>query len=74
MAVLLQHHPSKGNPSTGRAARGSGALSGLADILLELRPTYAYDPTDRRHLLFCYSRSRDTPPRVPAKSSNRQGS
>jgi hypothetical protein len=62
IAVLILHHPAKGNPSPGQAARGSGALSGLADILLEMRLPNAQDPTDRRRLLFGYSRSRTTPP------------
>lgn len=62
IAVLLPHHPAKGNPNPGQAARGSGALSGLADVLLELRLANAMDPTDRRRRLFCYSRNRETPP------------
>src|SRR5262249_14760917 len=31
LSVLLLHHPRKGNPAVGQAARGSGALSGFAD-------------------------------------------
>jgi hypothetical protein len=62
IAVLLPHHPAKGNPSPGQAARGSGALSAFADILLELRLGNAGDPTDRRRILFGYSRSPATPP------------
>ena len=41
MAVLLLHHPVKGEPREGQAARGSGALLGFADISIEMRFTPA---------------------------------
>jgi hypothetical protein len=37
LSVLLLHHPSKAATATGLAARGSGALSGFADILIEMK-------------------------------------
>jgi hypothetical protein len=64
LAVLLCHHPRKGDPTPGQAARGSGALPAFADILLELHPFTAGDPTDRRRVLFGFSRWDDTPPRL----------
>src|SRR5262249_39296652 len=36
LAVLLLHHPRKKPSAAGESARGSGALSGHADILMEL--------------------------------------
>jgi len=36
-AVLLLHHPRKSDGGEGRAARGSGALPGFVDIVLEMR-------------------------------------
>jgi hypothetical protein len=61
LSLLLQHHPAKGNPALGQAARGAGALSGIADILLELRPADPANPSDRRRLFFGFSRSPETP-------------
>jgi archaellum biogenesis ATPase FlaH len=61
MAVLLPHHPAKGNPGVGQAARGTGALSAFADVLLELRPSDPDNPADRRRLLYAFSRSPETP-------------
>jgi hypothetical protein len=36
MAVLLSHHPRKAQSADGRAARGSGALLGFVDVLIEM--------------------------------------
>jgi hypothetical protein len=36
-AVLLVHHPRKGDGQHGTATRGSGALPGFVDVLVELR-------------------------------------
>jgi hypothetical protein len=63
-AVLLPHHPAKGNPNPGQAARGSGALLAYVDIHLELRLADPMNPADRRRLLFAYGRSDETPPLV----------
>jgi hypothetical protein len=61
LSVLILHHPSKGDPPLGQAARGSGALSGYADILLEMRlcPNAADD--ERRRRLYAFSRFPETP-------------
>src|SRR5947209_11366567 len=62
LAVLLQHHPRKGPPTPGQAARGSGALPAFVDIDLELHPFVAGVPTDRRRRLLGRSRWDETPP------------
>jgi hypothetical protein len=62
MAVLLQHHPRKGDVTTGQAARGSGALSAYADILVEMDCCRrARAGNDRRRALVAYSRYDETP-------------
>lgn len=63
LAVLLLHHPAKGEPRLGQAARGSGVLSAVADILLELRVPPG-DPATRRRRLFGFSRFEETPRRL----------
>ena len=62
MAVLLLHHPRKAVAEAGHAPRGSGALTGHADILLELRP-YSRADDDRRRLCGA-SRFVETPRQV----------
>src|SRR5438034_4188389 len=61
LCVLILHHPTKGNPMPGQAARGSGALAGCVDIILEMRPFAPGDADDRRRLLQGYSRHDETP-------------
>jgi hypothetical protein len=65
LSVLLLHHPRKGENVAGQAARGSGALSGYVDILIEMqwngRPA---DDNDRRRRLQAYSRFEETPRRL----------
>jgi hypothetical protein len=61
VAVLIAHHPKKGATLPGQAARGSGALAGFVDILLEMRPV-SRRPDDRRRLLRAFSRHAATPP------------
>jgi hypothetical protein len=61
MSVLVLHHPSKGEPPIGQAARGSGALSGYADILIEMRTYPKADADDRRRRLWAWSRFPETP-------------
>jgi hypothetical protein len=61
VSVLVLHHPPKNEPSIGRAARGSGALSGYADILLEMRTFGDPDNTDRRRKLWTFSRFPESP-------------
>jgi hypothetical protein len=60
IAVLLLHHPGKGKPLPGQAARGSGALPGFADILVEMS-WCSTDSNDRRRKLLAFSRYESTP-------------
>ncbi len=61
VAVLVLHHPSKRPAPEGQAARGSGALSAHADVLIELRPDPHGGDADRRRRLTALSRFRATP-------------
>ncbi|MFL5338743.1 MAG: AAA family ATPase [Gemmataceae bacterium] len=63
-AVLLLHHPRKQESEPGHAARGSGALAGHADILLELRSYPRAGEADRRRRLCGLSRFAQTPRQV----------
>jgi hypothetical protein len=61
-ALLLVHHPRKGDATEGQASRGSGALPGFVDVIIELR---RYDPENRddtRRTLTTYSRFDESPP------------
>ncbi|HKA05662.1 MAG TPA: AAA family ATPase [Gemmataceae bacterium] len=60
LAVLLPHHPTKGEPKLGQAARGSGALMAASDIILEMRHPGG-NPWTRRRKLFGWSRHDETP-------------
>jgi AAA domain len=60
LAVWLLHHPAKGDPALGQAARGSGALMASVDIILEMRHPGG-DPFTRRRKLFGWSRYTETP-------------
>ncbi|MBV9125877.1 MAG: AAA family ATPase [Planctomycetes bacterium] len=64
LSVLLLHHPGKGDPAIGQAARGSGALSGSADILIEMRFCPGAADNDRRRRLYAFSRYPETPRRL----------
>jgi hypothetical protein len=61
VGVLLVHHPRKGCSARGQSARGSGALAGYVDILIEMgwvgRPE---DHRDRRRWLRSFSRYEQT--------------
>jgi len=61
MAVLLLHHPRKGRAGDGQAARGSGALTGYADVVVEMRHYVRAAEDDRRRVLHGYSRHEQTP-------------
>jgi hypothetical protein len=63
-AFLIAHHPSKGETLPGQAARGSGALSGFADILIEMRLFPHAKDDDRRRRLQAFSRFPETPRRL----------
>jgi hypothetical protein len=60
LSVLVLHHPRKGDSPEGQAARGSGALAGYVDILLEMKGL-TQDGADRRRLLRAFSRHDATP-------------
>jgi hypothetical protein len=61
VGVLLVHHPRKGASAPGQAARGSGALPGYVDILMEMgwagRPE---DDGDRRRWVRAFARFQET--------------
>ena len=61
LAVWILHHPSKDDPPIGRAARGSGALPGCVDILMEMRAYPDAGDDDRRRRLHAFSRFPETP-------------
>ena len=61
LAVLLLHHPAKKESRDGPTGRGSGALLGSADILLEMRWYRRPTDSDRRRRLLALSRFDDTP-------------
>src|SRR5205823_4412199 len=63
-AVLVLHHPRKGEPAPGQAARGSGALSGCVDIVIEMSRVGGPMDDDRRRRLLAFSRHPDTPRRL----------
>jgi hypothetical protein len=60
-AIGLLHHPAKGKTADGQAARGSGALLGFADILLEMSCYRRARSRDRRRRICAYSRYVETP-------------
>jgi hypothetical protein len=60
MAVLLLHHPKKGDALAGQAARGSGALCALVDVLMELSIRRGAAPDDRVRRLLAWSRFEQT--------------
>ena len=63
VAVLVLHHPRKKASTAGSWARGSGALTGFADILLEMHYYSTADSDDRRRKLLGFSRHTATPRR-----------
>jgi hypothetical protein len=60
-AVLLLHHPRKGESSRGQSARGSGALTGFVDIIIEFGRFSGNDPNDCRRKMSGLSRYEATP-------------
>lgn len=61
-AVLLVHHPRKGEGDQAQASRGSGALPGFVDVIVELRRFNPQDPNDTRRKLTAYGRFAEVPP------------
>ena len=60
-AVWLLHHPAKAKSADGQMARGSGALPGFADIVMEMRCVRRARSVDRRRRICAYSRYLETP-------------
>lgn len=63
-AVLLIHHQRKGDAAQGQAVRGSSALTGFVDIIMELGPYDAARRADNRRILETRSRFDETPGEV----------
>jgi len=64
VAVLVLHHPRKGPVAAGQAARGSGALGGSVDIILEMDGLSGPTTDDRRRKVAGFSRFPETPRRL----------
>ena len=60
MSVLILHHPRKGDSAAGQAARGSGALTGYVDIIIEMCCADPLDYKNRRRRLAAWSRYEET--------------
>jgi hypothetical protein len=69
-AVLLLMHPSKSDQTEGRATRGSGALGGFVDTILEMRRFDAEHHADTRRVLRAFSRFEETPAEVVVSFKN----
>ena len=61
ISVLILHHPRKKDATEGQMARGSGALSGFVDILMEMHVYTRGEPLDRRRRIQAFSRHVETP-------------
>ncbi|MCH8852607.1 MAG: bifunctional DNA primase/polymerase [Planctomycetes bacterium] len=55
-ALMLVHHPNKSDGGEAKASRGSGALPGFVDIIMEMRRFDALRHEDTRRVLKTYSR------------------
>jgi hypothetical protein len=61
LAIWLLHHPAKRTHADGQAGRGTSALGGCADILIEMSCIKRLRSPDRRRRLRAYARTEDTP-------------
>jgi hypothetical protein len=61
VSVLVLHHPAKTDRGLGLAARGSGAMSGFVDVLIEMRFRRRTADNDRRRRLTAFARYPETP-------------
>lgn len=61
LAIVLLHHQRKGGGEDGEAIRGSGALAGAADVLLELERPSGDKAPPRQRVLFALGRYPGTP-------------
>ena len=59
-AVLIAHHPSKKDSNGRQSARGSGALQGFMDTIMELQRTNPQMQSDRRRTLTAIGRYHET--------------
>jgi hypothetical protein len=64
VSVLILHHPKKGVRITGQAARGTGAIGGNANIVIEMDGVCGPTEDDRRRKLASLSRHAATPRRL----------
>ena len=64
LAVVLFHHFGKSDGTEGRAARGSTAIGGAVDVMLELRRYKSDDLDDRRRVLSGLGRFDEIPSEV----------
>jgi hypothetical protein len=55
-AILLIRHPRKGDGAEATAGRGSGAVSGFVDIIVEFRRYRSDEKSDTRRVLSVFSR------------------
>ncbi|MCS7256456.1 MAG: AAA family ATPase [Thermomicrobium sp.] len=55
-AVLIVRHPRKSDGSQGTAGRGSGAIAGFVDVIIEMRRYEPEQQQDTRRVLSVYSR------------------
>lgn len=62
--LLIVHHPKKGDASEGQASRGSGAMPGFVDTIIELRRFNAEQAGDTRRKLKGISRFDETPSEI----------
>ncbi len=60
MAVLLLHHPKKGDALSGQAARGPARCAALVDVMMELSCRRGASPEDRVRRLLAWSRYEET--------------
>ena len=63
-ALILVHHNRKGDGTEGQASRGSGALPGFVDIIVEFRRHEPENHDDTRRTLTTLSRFEETPKEV----------
>ncbi|MBI3409562.1 MAG: AAA family ATPase, partial [Planctomycetes bacterium] len=64
LGMLISHHPARGRRREGVVARGSRAIPGCADILMEMSLLGRSGYDDRRRRIQAYSRFEETPRRM----------
>jgi hypothetical protein len=63
-AVLVSHHLKKGDGAEATGSRGSGALPGFVDTIMELRRADASNVESRKRVITAYGRDDETPPEL----------